>query len=180
VQRDAPKLLWIWPTLAVLFVALAAVALVVANVDSLTVWVAERSTTQTATEYARPSTVSDIRQAGWFVGILFLFVSAIFVIVGRAVRASAVETDGDTEQLARTLGDALGGSRGVFDQTSFTFDVRDDEDAARAVQQAFGGLRLSGSGASIDAQLEKLAELHRQGALSDSEFEAAKKRVLGG
>jgi hypothetical protein len=167
--------------LGVLFLGLAGIALVAATVSPFTEWIAERSTTQTATEYARESTVEDVRQAGWFVGILFVVLAGVFLWVARIVATSAEPSSDAAAQLKELLGDV--------DNTSvvnYSFDVTDDPEATRVVQDALGraGVRFSSAGGpagagSISEQLAQLSELHRSGVLSDAEFASAKKRLLG-
>ena len=47
-----------------------------------------------------------------------------------------------------------------------------------AAQAAAGGAAPS-AGGNVTAELQKLNELHKSGALSDEEFAAAKKKLLG-
>ena len=54
-------------------------------------------------------------------------------------------------------------------------------DAARLIEQFAGAAGAASASAPADpvAQLERLAALHSSGALSDAEFDAAKRAVLG-
>ncbi len=54
-------------------------------------------------------------------------------------------------------------------------------EAARqeGVAQAKAGGSAGGAGGNVTAELQKLAELHKSGVLSDAEFAAAKAKLLG-
>jgi hypothetical protein len=52
------------------------------------------------------------------------------------------------------------------------------EPSAPATEEALPGAAPPGDGHQLIGQLRELADLHRQGALSDDEFERAKQRVL--
>jgi Short C-terminal domain len=58
-----------------------------------------------------------------------------------------------------------------------------DQDAAYMEQQgaamAQGAEAATGGGGDQTAELERLAQLHTQGVLTDEEFAAAKKKALG-
>lgn len=167
--------------IGVLFVVIAGVGFTVANMPGLQEWIAERSTTQTATEYARPSTVEDIRQAAWFIGFLFAFLAAVFFAVTFMVRDSGTSQ----EDLVRQ---ALAGSTWDLDDnatvTTFTTTSSGSGDEiANLVRDALAGARggseSASAGGSLDAQLAQLSRLHESGALTADEFAAAKKRLLG-
>ncbi len=53
------------------------------------------------------------------------------------------------------------------------------EGAASAQQQAAAPPAAAASSSKVNAELQKLADLHKQGILTDEEFAAAKKKLLG-
>ena len=53
------------------------------------------------------------------------------------------------------------------------------QDEASSRQQAQAPQAAAPPGEDVISQLEKLAELHQSGALTDEEFAAAKKKLLG-
>ena len=52
-------------------------------------------------------------------------------------------------------------------------------EAARQEGAAQGGAPAAPGGGNVTAELQKLAELHKSGVLSDAEFAAAKAKLLG-
>ncbi len=53
------------------------------------------------------------------------------------------------------------------------------EGAASAQQQAAAPPAAAAPSSNVNAELQKLADLHKQGILTDEEFAAAKKKLLG-
>jgi hypothetical protein len=165
--------------IGVLFVIIGGVSIAVASMPGLQEWIAERTTTQTATEYARPSTVEDVRHVSWFGGILFLVLAFVFFAVSR-IR----DTTGDSqdELVRRALADSTWNLDDNTTVTTYTTTGDSGDDIAKLVRDALAGTATRGGaheGGSIDAQLAQLSRLHESGALTSEEFAAAKKRLLG-
>ena len=88
------------------------------------------------------------------------------------------EAGGDPDKLAAELRELFPGAQIDIQQQSF--GGADPAQMAQAFFAADGGaMAAAGAGADPIAQLERLAELHRSGALTDAECAAAKAKLLG-
>ena len=86
------------------------------------------------------------------------------------------EAGGDPDRIVAELRERFPDAQ--IDVQQSTIDGGAHPDVARAMQAVFGGEAMP---APVDpiAQIERLAELHRSGALTDAEFAAAKAKLLG-
>jgi hypothetical protein len=87
------------------------------------------------------------------------------------------EAGGDPEKLAAELRELFPGAQIDIQQQSYG-----GADPAQMAQAFFAGGAMPAPGAAASdpiAQIERLAELHRSGALTDDEFAAAKAKLLG-
>jgi hypothetical protein len=103
---------------------------------------------------------------GWLIcGVVFVIMGALPLVVGiatvRSVGASSSEAA--AAPLARTVAQRM-----VPRRPGSTGDPRSADDATPAAR-----------GDALVGRLERLADLHRRGDLSDDEYAAAKARVLG-
>jgi hypothetical protein len=96
---------------------------------------------------------------------------------GDRVEETTVPSSAVDETVVETMGDALRLTVRTEEGPGYTFYP--DEDAAGAVRAAADALGSAGADDREDAmdRLERLADLHERGALTDEEF-AAKKREL--
>ena len=90
---------------------------------------------------------------------------------------SLQEAGGDPDKLVAELRELFPGAQIDVQQQSYG-----GVDPAQMAQAFFGGAEPPRSAAAGDpiAQLERLAELHQRGALTDAEFAAAKAKLLNG
>jgi hypothetical protein len=95
-----------------------------------------------------------------------------------ALMRTVQDAGGDPEKLLAQLRELFPGAQIDVDQT--TIGAASHPEVAQASQAFFGG-DAPGAGPAADpiAQIERLAALHRSGALTDAEFAAAKAKLLG-
>jgi hypothetical protein len=86
------------------------------------------------------------------------------------------EAGGDPDRIVAELRERFPGAH--IDIQQSTIDGDSHPELARAMQAGFGGEAMPAPADPI-AQIERLAELHRSGALTDAEFAAAKAKLLG-
>ena len=87
------------------------------------------------------------------------------------------EAGGDPDKLAAELRELFPGAQIDIQQQSYG-----GADPAQMAQAFFAGGTMPAPGVAASdpiAQIERLAELHRSGALTDDEFAAAKAKLLG-
>ncbi len=81
--------------------------------------------------------------------------------------------------IALMAGASMGRRRGA-EQAQMQMQQQQLEEQAKAAQQPQGATSQEAPRADLTGELQKLAQLHQSGALSDEEFSAAKQKLLSG